>query len=372
MIAIQAKELGASLGLAAFVAALTGVGQLVADLPAGVIADRFGERRSLLAACLVDAVALAAAFWVRELWMFAVLVFIHGCSGAIFALARQTYLTVAVPLRYRARAMSSLGGVFRVGQVLGPLAGAAITAAYATSYAFLLAGVMSLLAAFITLLIPDLPTNRVTVIGADGVERRQSMWTILYQHRRAFISLGLAVLTLSLIRAARQTILPLWCDHHGLSTSTTNLVYAASMTPDVLLFFPGGIIMDRLGRFWVTVPTMFAMSLGFVLLPFAQTLVPIFLVAAWLGISNGVSSGIFVTLGADLSPELGRAQFLSGWRVFGDIGTALGPGVISLVALFAPLSVASWVLAIIGIAGGMRFVTQLPHRGALPQSVPEP
>jgi MFS family permease len=372
MIAIQAKELGAALGVAAFVSALTGVGQLVADLPAGVIADRFGERRSLLAACLVDAVVLGAAFWVRELWLFAVLVFIHGCSGAVFALARQTYLTVAVPLRYRARAMSSLGGVFRIGNVLGPLAGAAITAAYDINYAFALAAVMSLLAAVVTLFMPDLPPNITTVVGADGVEHSQSMWRILYQHRRAFISLGLAMLTLSLIRAARQTILPLWCDQHGFTTSTTNLIYAASMAPDVALFFPGGLIMDRLGRFWVTVPTMFAMSLGFLMLPLARSLLPIIAVAVWLGISNGVSAGIFVTVGADLSPTVGRAQFLSGWRVFGDIGTALGPGVISLVTLFAPLSVAALALGVIGIAGGLRFVTQMPHRGALPPSVPQP
>ncbi|MDR1355272.1 MAG: MFS transporter [Propionibacteriaceae bacterium] len=366
MIAIQAKELGATLGIAAFVAALTGVGQLVADLPAGVIAERFGERRPLMIACLLDAVVLAAAFWAHSLWLFACLVFVHGCSGAVFALARQTYLTVAVPLKYRARAMSSLGGVFRVGNVLGPLAGAAITATHTTAHAFLLAAVMSLLAAIITVFMPDLPTNNTAAQVA-----RESIWTILYQHRRMFISLGMAMLSLSLIRAARQTILPLWCDQHGLNISTTNLVYAASMAPDVLLFFPGGMIMDRLGRFWVSVPTMFAMSLGFAVLPFATTLLPIIAVAVWLGISNGVSAGIFATLGADLSPSIGRAQFLSGWRVFGDIGTALGPGVISFVTLFAPLSVAAGVLAAIGVAGGLRFCTQLPRRGALSPSVPE-
>jgi MFS family permease len=372
MIAIQAKELGATIGLAALVAAMTGVGQLLADLPAGVIADRFGERRALMWACIADAVVLTTVFFAQQLWLFAILVFIHGCSGAIFALARQTYLTTAVPIRYRARAMSSLGGVFRIGNVLGPLAGAAITAGFSVKYTFLLAGAMSFAAALITIAMPDLPINRVTVTDASGNTRNQSLMTVLYMHRKALFTLGIAVLALSLIRAARQTILPLWCDYCGFSISTTNLVYSSSMAPDVLQFFPGGLIMDRLGRFWVVVPTMFAMSLGFALLPFAHTLVPVLCVAIWLGLSNGVSSGIFVTLGADLSPDVGRAHFLAGWRVFGDIGTALGPSVISLITAVASLGASAWVLALIGIAGGVRFLRKMPRSGALPQSVAQP
>ncbi|MCL2880478.1 MAG: hypothetical protein FWF29_09555, partial [Treponema sp.] len=67
MLAIQALALGASTGLAALVAALVGVGQVLGDLPAGVLTNRIGERKALAGACLVDALALGSVFLVHHL-----------------------------------------------------------------------------------------------------------------------------------------------------------------------------------------------------------------------------------------------------------------------------------------------------------------
>ena len=81
MLAIQALALGASGAMAAFIAALVGIGQVAGDLPAGVVAARIGERAALAAACAVDAVLLAAVFFTHQLWVLAVIVFLHGTAG---------------------------------------------------------------------------------------------------------------------------------------------------------------------------------------------------------------------------------------------------------------------------------------------------
>ena len=47
LVALSARELGASVGMAAFIVALIGIGQLVGDLPAGALAARIGEKRAL-------------------------------------------------------------------------------------------------------------------------------------------------------------------------------------------------------------------------------------------------------------------------------------------------------------------------------------
>ena len=46
----------------------------------------------------------------RHLVVFGVGVFMVGTAQAVFGLARQSYLTETVPPRYRARALSMLGG----------------------------------------------------------------------------------------------------------------------------------------------------------------------------------------------------------------------------------------------------------------------
>ena len=53
--------------------------------------------------------------------MLALAVLLLGPSGAVFLLARQSYLTAAAPVALRARAMSTLGGVTRIGLFVGPV-----------------------------------------------------------------------------------------------------------------------------------------------------------------------------------------------------------------------------------------------------------
>ena len=128
LVALSARDLGASVGVAAFVVALIGIGQLLGDLPAGALAARIGEQKALVAACAVDALALTGAFLARSLWLLALAIFVTGLAGAVFSLARQAYLTETVPVRMRARALSTLGGTFRVGLFVGPFVGAALVA----------------------------------------------------------------------------------------------------------------------------------------------------------------------------------------------------------------------------------------------------
>ena len=45
------------------------------------------------------------------------------------------------------------------------------------------------------------------------------------------------------------------------------MIFGISAGVDMLLFYPGGAIMDRFGRVYVAVPSMIVLGLGFVLLP---------------------------------------------------------------------------------------------------------
>ena len=157
LVALSARDLGASVGIAALVVAMLGIGQLVGDLPAGALAARIGERRALIIACLVDVVALVGAFLAPTVVALAAAVFVAGLSNAVFSLARQAYLTAVVPMRIRARAMSTLGGIFRIGSFIGPFVGAIIVLRLDIASAYVFAAVMSLAAAGLAALLPDLP-----------------------------------------------------------------------------------------------------------------------------------------------------------------------------------------------------------------------
>lgn len=98
----------------------------------------------------------------------------------------------------------------------------------------------------------------------------------------------------------------------------------------------------------MAVPSIFIQALALLTLPLAHTATTIGIVALIIGIGNGASSGIVMTLGSDASPNIGRPQFLAAWRLLSDTGSAMGPIVVTLAW---PLSAASIVMSIIGLVG---------------------
>src|SRR6476469_3097105 len=156
IVAVSARELGASVGVAALLVAMMGVGQLLGDLPSGALAARIGERRALLVAAVIEAVGMLVAALAGGLVMLFVGVLVIGLAGSLFGLARQAYLTEAVPVAMRARALSTLGGVHRIGYFLGPFLGSLAITRWGIESAYVVGGVASLAAFLLVLVAPDI------------------------------------------------------------------------------------------------------------------------------------------------------------------------------------------------------------------------
>jgi hypothetical protein len=80
-----------------------------------------------------------------------------------------------------------------------------------------------------------------------------------------------------------------------------------------------------------------------------------------MGFANGLGSGINMTLGSDLSPALGRSQFLGMWRLITDLGTAGGPLLVAVVTALASLGAAPVVIGGVGIAGAVVMWRAVPE-----------
>ncbi|WP_219927010.1 MULTISPECIES: MFS transporter [Glycomyces] len=353
LIALYALDLGASVTQAAIIVGLIGFGQLTGDLPAGSLAQRFGEKPVLLAACVVEAGALVVASQTTSLLVVSVCVFAIGLASAVFGLARHAYLSEAVAIAYRARALSTLGGTFRIGSFIGPFVAAALIAQFSIGAAFAFAACTSLAGGLLSLLLPELPGDGARRKPAPEAEpeARLSLWQVIRDHRKVLAHLGSGVFLIMIARASRTAIIPLWAAHQGLDATTTSIIVGISAGVDILLFYPGGAIMDRFGRMWVALPAMLVMGIGFLVLPLADTAVLVGVVACVMGLGNGVSSGIVLTLGSDVAPDLGRRQFLGAWRLCADLGNVAGPGLISLVSLAFPLGAAAVALGVISWFG---------------------
>lgn len=358
VLALTARELGASVGVAALVVAALGIGTLLAALPAGSLVAAVGERRGLVVAGLVEAVAMLVALVAGQVWQLLAAVVVIGAASAVFGLARQAYLTDAVPVHLRARALSTLGGVHRIGVFVGPLLGAGIIGTLGLRAVYAFAAVMALAGVVLVLVTRDLTAEHR---AARAHLPRPRLRAVLVDHRRVLLTLGTGIMALAAARATRMSILPLWAEAIGLDAARTSLVFAVAGGVEMLLFYPAGAVMDRFGRVWTAVPAIVLLATGMLVLPLTGDLAGLTAVAVLMAVGNGLGSGIIMTLGADASPEVGRAQFLGGWRLFAEVGASGGPLLISALAGLASLVAASLVMGGITLAGGAWLARWVPR-----------
>ncbi|MBT2501510.1 MFS transporter [Curtobacterium sp. ISL-83] len=408
IIPIAASSLGAGLAFAGFVASLILVGELIGDVPSGVVVARIGERNAMIGAAVVSVVGLLVCTVAPNPWVLAVGVFLVGVSTAVFALARHAYMTTAIPLHVRARALSSLGGVFRFGYFVGPFLAAGVVHLTGTTQSAFWIHIVCCLGAAVVLLVirdpatgarglrkphrasrPDLPiapeqptapeqpaapgtaASTGALPGEEFVrDEAHGLFRTLRTHNRVLVRLGSGAALIGAMRAGRQVILPLWAVSVGMPGSTAALVIGIAGAVDFALFYTSGQIMDRWGRLASALPCMLGLSVSYFLLAWSGHLdarVGWFVaIAMGMSLANGVGSGILMTLGADLAPRDHPAPFLGAWRFTGDLGSAAAPLLISGVTAIATIAVASGVMGVLGLVGAgvlLRYVPRyLPRR----------
>lgn len=387
LIPVIANRLGADVALAALIASALVVGQLCGNIPAGWAVARFGERLTMGVAGIVILGGLVGVVLANSLAVFAAAVFLIGFCAASFALARHSFMTTRVPLHFRARALSMLGGTFRLGMFVGPFISAALLGIFGDDSAsiafFAVCQVATILLVFLG---PDperaiaVPTARGTggvdaedtgepVTGSIPAVERTGVFRTMWRFRGVLARLGLAAASLSAVRSARQVVLPLWGVSLGLDAPTIAVVVGVSGAIDFALFYASGQVMDRFGRLWAALPAMILMGAGFFALSVTHELdsasMWFAMFAAVLGVGNGLSSGILLTLGADIAPTTDPAAFLGSWRTLTDGGGAVAPVLISVLtaAVSLPVAVAAMgVIAVVGAAGFVRWVPRYVPR----------
>jgi MFS family permease len=359
VIAISAIDRGADVAVASLVVSMLGIGSLVTNIPSGIITTRFGERRSMVLAAAVSAVGLVLCLFQLGLVLFATGVFLVGAASSIFMLARQSYLTEVVPSHMRARALSTLGGVQRIGVFVGPFVTAGVIGLAGLDAAYAVALVAIIGAGFVAYLVADL-----THEPAPGSTGPQKVTTIgmFRDHWRTFVMLGTGILLLSAIRSTRQVVIPLWATHIGLDPAQSAVIYGIAGVVDAAIFYPAGYVMDRFGRRWIAVPCVLIMGVSFVLMPLTHAAVSLALVSLIMGFGNGIGSGIVNTLGSDASPAVGRPTFLGIWRELADGGSAIGPLILSLVTGIAGLAVGIVASGFVGFAAAAALARWVPKR----------
>jgi len=361
VLVLAAADTGMSHALSAAVLGLLGAVGVLTAPAMGALVGRVGGRRSMILGAGLAVLAAGAMLGATGAPSGAAVgVFIAGvaalaASGNLWALARQGSVADAVPPWARARALSLLGGMMRLGVLVGPSLGAGVIVLAGRRGPFAVQILMTLTALGLVLAnpLPGPDPSRGRGPAPSAPARRADA--------RSVSVVALAMICLQLLRTNRTALVPLWGAHLGLDDALVSATFAAGALVDVAMFVPSGRWMDRYGRLAGLLPALLVMGASLVLVVLWTSPTGFVAGTCLMGLGNGFGSGIVMTMGVDLAPSPGRERFLGWWQAVGGLGSAVGPFAAGALTAAGGLAWGMWATALTGLLGGAWAAVAVPR-----------
>ena len=318
-----ARHFGVSTAAAASVVSAFALMRIVGALPAGRLADRFGQPAVMATGIAIVAVSSIVAGFSGS---FAELIILRGAGGlgsAMFGVSAQTLLLVSVPSEQRGRASGLFAGGFLVGGISGPALGGVI-AAWSMRAPFLIYGGLLIIPAVIAAaVLRQKSGSRAETIPRD----RRAIAEIAAAFRdRAYRAAATANLADGFAAiGVRSAIVPLFVRdvmHRSAIWTGIGFLVVAALNAAVLL--PAGRLADRFGRRPVVVAGCLISAAGLIMLALLPGPAGYLAAMAVFGLGSGfLDVGPAAMLGDILGSQGGTV--VATYQMAGDIGVVAGP-----------------------------------------------
>jgi|TARA_B100001094_G_scaffold41541_1_gene36225 MFS family permease len=341
--------------LVGFAVAARHFGTMGFDVPAGILINRFGLNRTMITGVILFGLSAVIAGFSGS---FSILLFsriLAGASFALWSISRHAYIASVIPNESRGKALSLFGGLGRIATIIGPLLGGILAEFVSIRAPFFLQGgvaIVTLILILKTSVNYEL-TQRKTNDGYLGDFKNTFL-----DHKNAYLTAGVAAIALQFLRASREIVIPLWGDNIGLRKDEIGYITTLSFAVDSVMFPISGYVMDRFGRRYTGIPAFAILGFSLVLIGtinspilFLTSYSTLICASIFSGVGNGISSGLVLTMGSDLSPPDNKGGFLGIWRLISDAGGAAGPSVMGLIANSFSLAIASFSSGFIALIG---------------------
>jgi MFS family permease len=318
-----ARHFGVSTAAAASVVSAFALMRIVGALPAGRLADRFGQPAVMAAGIAIVAVSSIVAGFSSSFTELIVLRGAGGLGSAMFGVSGQTLLLVSVPGEQRGRASGLFAGGFLIGGISGPAVGGVI-AAWSERAPFIIYGCMLIVPAVIAgTVLRDRSRQRAETTGRP---RRAVAEIAAALRDRAYRAAAFANLADGFgTIGVRSAIVPLFVRdvlHRSAIWTGIGFLLVAAINAATLL--PAGRLADRFGRRPVIVSGCLVAAASMVLLAVLSGIGGYLTGLAILGLGSGLLDvGPAAMLGDILKGQGGMV--VATYQMAGDVGAVTGP-----------------------------------------------
>jgi len=384
------KDLGFSPSIYGFAAGIFFLSYALFQVPANVILERVGARRSVFCIMATWGALSAATAFVQEPLTFYILRFLLGVAEAGFFPGMILYLTFWFPQLYRARFTAIFMAAIPLSSILGgPLSGVilgmdGVAGFHGWQWLFLLEGLPACFLAFAVLkLLPDNPASAAWLTGeekttiakrlaAEQPMVQRDVWTGLSDPR--VLALGVAGTCSGIAFWGSQLWLPQIVQAMGFSNFSTGFIVALFYVAGMAAMILWGRSSDRRSeRVWHLVIPWLVMATGLVVVSVAQNDIIVLMAFTPVIVGLVASFGPFYTLSASFLSGPAAAGSIALVNVFATgLGGLLGPLLVgklkeqtgdysaAMAAMAASLMVGAVIVLLLGRAMAARSLVAKP------------
>jgi MFS family permease len=317
ILTVYATSLGATAAVAGATISAFGAARLVVSIPAGIISERVGRVRLMIAGLAMLAVASFFALTAHSMVTLLGCLILQGFGSACYGTSALSAVTDRGTPTTRVRDMAAYQTATQIGLSVGPGLGGFAAALWGYGAPFACQGVMAIVALLAVMRIPAKPPAQPP---KDAIPSAGGVITLIA---------GVASLSYALFfgRVASSWILmPLIGHDHfkmGIGTIGALLTAGALANLVILRFVPW--IVRRFGRFHALIGGTVLNLLAYAVLAFSNTPFWLWPFTVLTGIGTGVTSSLVSAYAADAAPPGRVGAVMGSMRMTTDLGAITGP-----------------------------------------------
>ncbi len=381
IIAQYAESFGVSMTAIGLTFAVYGLARLLFNIPSGSTADILGRKPALAIGGFVSAISAVGCAIAPNYELFILARFVGGVGAAFVLTGGQIVLADIATPQNRGRLMSIYQGVFLATAGLGAIPGGFLATHFGLASPFWASAILCIVVTLVALRF--VPETREHANRAARADTTRIELPFLKQLRYLMRSQGLMLIGLvGLMAAFGRTggifnVVPIMGESQ-LGLNPAQIGVGLSMISFVSLAFviPSGILVDKLGRKPVIVPSQFLSGVGFLLFIFADDYFTFLLACFVWSCAGGFAGGAPGAYAADMAPVGMNASAMGLYRALMDVGYVLGPLAIGFMADNWSIDSALLVTGALVIGSALLFALRAPEslpaesKPAVPKPVP--
>lgn len=295
------------------------------SIPAGLLADRFGRRKLIIAGLAATAFSALLVTVCRLPGEMVLAYVLFGIGMAAFAPGMLSLVADVMPVQQLGLAYGWYTTAIYTAMTVGPASGGVLARGFGLRQVFLISGGLQLAVVLLALLLlPQGPPRHKTDI------RSALSGSIILLRNQRLIACLLATVVSCIGFGVFVTFLPLYASGLGYDAAKVGLVFAAQAVTNVVGRVPIGRLADRFDRRWLVSGGLICLAAALMALGRVVDLPRILACSAVIGVGMALSFTAIGAMIAELVPPLQRGLSMGMYNSCIYLGMMCGSTVMGL------------------------------------------